>query len=203
MFNTQGQEVKELSTFKSLQPGVVYAKIYSGGLRTSTKKDKKMLELFLESEPLPNFEGWPIDRDNPEGPKFAGQTARVAATIWTDQFNENNLGKNEIMAKLTVMAQELGMRDKLNSISANTIEEWVINAIELLKGHYAWWFLKGQEEEYNGKTIVKLSLPKYKFINIDPLKLDKFDKNNKYHYRPLDNKPVGSFSPAGNDFDMD
>ena len=202
MFNTEGQEVKNLN-LKSLQPGVAYAKIISAVLKTSTKNDKKLLELFLESEPIPNFEGWPIDRDKPDGPKYAGQTARVAATIWTDQFNENNLGKNEIMAKLTVIAQELGMRDKLNSISASTIEEWVAKAILLVKNQYAYWFLKGQEEEYNGKTIVKIGLPKYKFISIDPLKLDKFDKNNKYHYRSLDNKPVGSFSPAGNDFDMD
>jgi hypothetical protein len=203
MFNTQGQEVKDLGNLKSMQPGVRYAKIVSGVLKTSTKKDKKCLELFMESEPLPNFEGWPVDRDNPDGPKYAGQTARVVATIWTEHFNENNLTKNEIMSKLTVIAQELGLRDKLNSVQANTIDEWVEKAIGIIKDHYAWWFFKGTEEEYNGKTIVKISLPKYKFVSIDPQNVEKFDKTNKYHYKPLDNKPVSSFSPVGSDFDID
>ena len=203
MFNTQGQEVKELGTSKSLQAGVRYAKIVSGVLKTSSKKDKKCLELFLESEPLDNFEGWSVDRDNPEGPKFEGQTARISATIWTDQFNQENLSKNEIMAKLTVIAQELGLRNKLNNVEANTIEEWVEKALDLVKGQYIWWFLKGTEEEYNGKTIIKLSFPKYKFVASDETKLDKFDKNNKYHYKALETKTMSSFSPVGSDFDMD
>jgi hypothetical protein len=65
-----------------------------------------------------------------------------------------------------------------------------------------YWFLKGTEEEYNGKTIIKLSLPKYKFASLDETKLDKFDKNNKYHYKALVTKPVSSFEPATDDFDM-
>jgi hypothetical protein len=59
--------------------------------------------------------------------------------------------------------------------------------------------LKGQEEEYNGKTIIKLSLPKYKFVSLDESKLDKFDKTNKYHYKALENKPVEGFEPTAND----
>jgi hypothetical protein len=44
-----------------------------------------------------------------------------------------------------------------------------------------------------------LSLPKYKFVSLDESKIDKFDKNNKYHYRALENKTVQGFEPAGND----
>jgi hypothetical protein len=203
MFNTNGQQLKEGGVSKSIQPGVVYARIYSGKLRTSGKGDKKCLELFLETEPLPNFEGWPIDRNAPDGAKFKGQVGRVSATMWTDQFNENNLTKNEIMAKLTAIAQELGLRDQLNGITATTIDEWADKAIALVSGHFAWWFIKGTEEEYEGKTILKLSLPKYKYVSIDPTKLDKFDKTNKYHFKPLEVKPVSGFAPAGNDFDLD
>lgn len=204
MFSTQGQEVKTGGGIaKSLQPGVVYAHINGGQVRTSNKGDKKVLELYLEGPELENFEGWPISKENPEGPKYKGQVARVGATIWTDQFNSTNVSVNEIMYKLTFIANELGLKNELDRINAVTIEDWAAQVINLVKGHKLYWFLKGTEEEYNGKTIVKVSLPKYKFASKDEAKLDKFDKNNKYHYKALAaSKPVSSFEPATDDFEM-
>lgn len=203
MFSTKGQDVKTGGgTMKSLQPGVVYAHIYSGSVRTSKAGDKKSLELVLEGPEMEDFEGWAIDKNDPEGPKFKGLSSRVSATIWTDQWNETNVMKNEIMHKLTVIATELGLRDAIDSISAVSLEDWVAKAINILKGHNIYWFLAGKEEEYNGKTIVKLSLPKYKFVHSNEDKLDKFDKNNKYHYKALESKPVSSFEPVS-DFNMD
>jgi hypothetical protein len=203
MFSTKGQEVKTTGgTAKSLQAGVVYAHIYSGQVRTSNKGDKKTLELVLEGPASEGFEGWAIDKNNPDGPKFTGQSSRVSATIWTDQFNDSNVSKNEIMFKLAVIASELGLRDQIDNISASSLEDWVEKAVYILKGQNLYWFLKGTEEEYNGKTIIKLSLPKYKFVSADEAKLDKFDKNNQYHYKALQNKPVSSFEPVNSDFDM-
>lgn len=203
MFSTKGQEVKTGGgTMKSLQPGVVYAHIYSGSVKTSKAGDKKTLELVLESPPLEDFEGWAIDKNNPEGPKFLGLSSRVGATSWTDQWNEPNVTKNEIMHKLTVIATELGLRNAVDNISASSLDEWVAQAINILKGHNIYWFLAGKEEEYNGKTIVKLSLPKYKFVHQNEDKLEKFDKTNKYHYKSLESKPVTSFEPVS-DFNMD
>lgn len=203
MFSTKGQEVKTTGgTAKSLQAGVVYAHIYSGQVRTSNKGDKKTLELILEGPASEGFEGWAIDKNDLEGAKFTGQSSRVSATIWTDQFNETNVTKNEIMYKIAVIASELGLRDQIDNISASNLEEWVEKAITILKGNNLYWFLKGTEEEYNGKTIIKLSLPKYKFVAADQAKLDAFDKNNQYHYKALQNKPVASFEPANSDFDM-
>jgi hypothetical protein len=203
MFSTKGQEVKQGGGVgKSLQAGVVYAHIYSGQVRTSNKGDKKTLELILEGPASEGFEGWAIDRDNPDGLKFTGQSSRVSATIWTDQFNDSNVSKNEIMYKIAVIASELGMRDQIDNIEATSLEEWVEKAISMLKYNNLYWFLKGTEEEYNGKTIIKLSLPKYKFVSSDETKLDVFDKNNQYHYKALQNKPVSSFEPVNSDFDM-
>lgn len=204
MFSTKGQEVKQGGgVMKSLQPGVVYAHIYDASLRTSNKGDKKTLELILETPPIKDFEGWAIDKNNPDGPKFAGQSSRVSATIWTDQFNEPNVSKNEIMYKLTSIAAELGMRDKIDSISAGSLEEWVAKALDIVRGEDMFFFLKGTEEEYNGKTIVKLSLPKYKFASTDADKLDKYDKTNVYHYKALPaTTAVKSFEPVNDDFDM-
>ena len=111
MFSTKGQEVKQGGgTAKSLQAGVVYAHIHSGQVRTSNKGDKKTLELVLEGPASEGFEGWAIDKNNPDGPKYTGQSSRVSATIWTDQFNDSNVSKNEIMYKLAVIASELGLR---------------------------------------------------------------------------------------------
>lgn len=203
MFSTKGQEVKTAGgTVKSLQPGVVYAHIFGGQVRTSKNGDKKSLELTLEGPALPDFEGWSIDKNDPDGPKFQGLSSRVTATIWTDQHAETNAMKNEIMYKIIVIAQELGLRDAVDNISAVSLEDWVAQALNILKGQYVYWFLNGKEEEYNGKTIVKLSLPRYKFVSQDESKLDKFDKNNKYHYRALETKPVASFEPVNDDFDM-
>lgn len=203
MFSTKGQEVKTGGgSSKSFQPGVVYAHIYSGQVRTSKNGDKKSLELTLEGPALPDFEGWSIDKNDPDGPKFQGLSARVTATIWTDQHAETNAMKNEIMYKIIVIAQELGLRDAVDNISAVSLEDWVNQAIDILKGNDMYFFLNGKEEEYNGKTIVKLSFPRYKFCSVDETKLDKFDKNNKYHYRALETKPVTSFEPVNDDFDM-
>ena len=202
MFSTKGQEVKGGSISKSMQPGIVYAHIYSGHLRTSNKGDKKSLELMIETPAIKDFEGWPIDRNDPEGAKYMGQTGKLNATMWTDQFNNGNISNNEIMYKLTIIATELGLKDELNGIEAKTIDEWVEKVVNLVKGKNLYWFVRGTEEEYNGKTIIKLSLPKYKFCSTNEEKLDKFDKTNTWHYKALATKPVSSFEPATDEFDV-
>lgn len=207
MFSTTGQEVKQGGgTLKSLQPGVAYAHIHSSQVRTSNKGDKKVLELTLVGEAADGFEGWAIDKDNPDGAKYDGPSSRVSATIWTDQFNSDDINKNDILNKIVVIATELGVRSEIDAISAKSsvtsIEQWVAEATNVLKGHNIYWFLKGTEEEYNGKTITKLSLPKYKFVSKEESKLDKFDKNNQYHFKGLVNKPVNSFEPTTDDFQM-
>ena len=203
MFSTKGQEVKQGGGVqKSLQPGVNYAHIFSASVRESKNTGKKALELVLEGPVLENFEGWTLEKGNENGPKFTGQSARVSASMWIDSYNETSPSKNEIMNKLSIIAVELGLKDELDTISASSIEDWVAQVSKLLKGKNLYFFLKAQEEEYNGKTIVKLSLPKFKFANADETKLEKFDKNNQYHYKALQTKPVSGFEPVNEDFNM-
>lgn len=205
MFSTEGQEVKGGGLGKSLEPGVVYAHIYSANVRTS-KTGKKTLEFILEGEHLPNFEGWPIDKDNQDGPKYKGQSSRVGATIYISDFNSDDVNKNEILNKIIVIADELGCRREIDSLSKNakitTIEQWVEEAVSVLKDRNLYWFLAGKEDEYNGKVIVRLSLPKYKFCSAEESNLNKFDRNNKYHYSPLVTKALTGFEPSGDDFDI-
>ena len=205
MFSTEGQEAKQNGGLnRSLEPGVRYAHIHSGNVRTS-KTGKKSLELILEGMSIPNFEGWAVDKNDPEGPKFQGQSGRVTATIYTADFNSDDVNKNEILRKLLVIADELGLRKQVDNITRTeeitSIEQWVEKAISILKGNDLYFFLAGKEDEYNGKTIVRLSLPRFKFCSADETKLNKFDKNNKYHYTPLENKPVAGFE-ANTDFDI-
>jgi hypothetical protein len=206
MFSTKGQEIKGGGVQKSLQPGVVYAHIYDGKVKSS-KNGKKMLELTLEGPELENFEGWSVNKDDQNGVKFKGQSARVTATVFTEEFNNSDITKNEILSKLLIIATEVGLRDEVDDISTahnvNSIEEWVAHAIDILRGENAYFFLKGTEEEYNGKTIVKLSLPKYKFCSKDESRLDKFDKTNQYHYKALVKSPsLSGFEPAAVDDDF-
>lgn len=205
MFSTEGQTVKSGGLGKSFEPGVVYAHIFSANVRTA-KTGKKALELILEGPALTNFEGWAIDKEDPEGPKFKGQSARVSATIYISDFNSDDVNKNEILSKLLVISNELGLRKEIDALakdsSITSIEGWVTKAVEILKGHDLYWFLAGKEDEYNGKIIVRLSLPKFKFAAADETKLNKFDKNNKYHYAPYTSNTVSGFEPINNDFNI-
>jgi len=204
MFSTKGQEVPQTAGLsKSLQPGVVLAHIFASRIINSDRTGKKALELTLEGPAIENFEGWSITKNDENGPKFKGQSARVTATVFTDQFNSNSLATNEILAKICVIADIAGVRSQVDAITGvNTIEEWVQAATKILSGIDLYWFLKGEEEEYNGKTLVKLSLPKYKFVSNSDTTLDKFDKTNVYHYKALATTKVQSFEPVNNDFDM-
>jgi hypothetical protein len=203
MFSTKGQEVKQGGGVqKSLQPGVVYAHIFSASVKESKNTGKKSLEFILEGPALENFEGWSIEKGNDSGPKFKGQSARVSASMWIDSANETSPSKNEIMNKLSIIAVELGLKDELDQINASSIEDWVAQVTKLVAGKNLYFFLKGQEEEYNGKTIVKLSLPKFKYASAYEDKLDVFDRNNQYHFKALQNKPVAGFEPVNDDFNM-
>lgn len=206
MFKTEGQEAKKSSSVnKTLEPGVVKAHIYGATVRTS-KTNKKSLELILEAPAPDNFEGWPIDKNNPDGPKFSGPMARVSATIYIADYESDDINRNEILNKLVVIADRLGLRKQLDKLGGNkeikNVEQYVAKAVEVLRGHDMYWFLAGKEDEYNDKVIIRLSLPKIKFCSVNESEIPKFDKNNKYHYTPLVNKSVSGFEPTGNDFDL-
>lgn len=205
MFKTEGQEVKGGGLGKSFEPGVVLASIYTAQVRTA-KTGKKSLEITLEGPNIAGFEGWAIDKEDPEGPKFKGQTARVSATIYTAEFNSDDVNKNEILSKIILISDELELRKEIDALSKNaeikSIEAWVDAAVNILKNNDMYWFLAGKEDEYNGKTITRLSLPRYKFCSAEEGKLPKFDRNNKWHFAPLANKPVSGFEPASDDFNL-
>lgn len=201
MFNTKGQNVKSDLVKKSLGMGVEKAKIFSYSIKES-KTNKKQLVFVLEGPAIEGFEGWEIDKDFPEKGKFKGKSAKVNVTRWldTDTFNNPNVSENEILSKITAIAQTLGVKDKLDEIDASTIELWVEKSIELINKDYMFWFLTGEENEFNGKTFVKLSLPKYNFVSLDSSTFEEFNKNNKYHFKRLEKKETNDFDTIDVDF---
>lgn len=205
MFSTEGQKVKGAGLNKSFEPGRVLAHIYSATVKTSSN-NKKMLELVLEGPALPDFEGWAVDRENPDGTKFKGQSARVTATIYNEHFNSDDVNKNEILNKLVIMSDELELRKQVDALandgSITSIEQWVEKVVEVLQGHDLNFFLVGTESEYNGKINVKLSLPKFKFCSNDVEKLNVFDKTNKYHFVPLAGSSSVTKFTVKDDFDV-
>jgi hypothetical protein len=190
MFNTKGQNIVESTSNanKSLVPGVHLAHIYSGKILTAGN-GKKALQLVLEGEHVDGFEGWNTEYNNPNSPKYKGASGIVGATAYTESFNDGDVTKNEILAKIVKIADELGLRKYIDMIgeakNPKNIEEFVQHSIEILKDENAYWFLTGTEQEYNGKINTKLGLPKYKFISKNIDGLDTFDKNNKYHFKGL------------------
>jgi hypothetical protein len=204
-FNTKGQDVNTGDS-KSLSYGNVYAHIHSTTVKKSST-GKKMLEIILEGPTEGgDFEGYPVDRENPEGPKFKGKMARVQGTTYIDEaaYSSNDVLKNEIIHRLVYIAKELQVKDQLDNINAETLEEWVEKATDLIKGNDMHFLVTAAEEEYNGKKILKRSLAKFKFCSLDAEKVEKFDKTNKYHFKPLQkSENVENFEPAAQeDFDF-
>ena len=207
MFSTKGQEVKKgFGPSKSKQPGIVYAHINSMYLVTSGKGDKKALFFNLETPPVGgDFEGWAIDKNNPDGEKYKGQIGKITASAWTTEFNSTNPDENDIVYKVLVIADEMGLSEEVANIEAPNIEEWIANVNKILCNKNIYFFVKGKEREYNGKTLVDLLLPRYKFASEDKNKLDVFDKSNKYHYQSLTSTSMGDggfMSPKVDELDV-
>jgi hypothetical protein len=78
---------------KTLQPGNVVCKI--NGLTLEEFKLKEgalILILNLESQPIDGFEGFLVDKDVPDGPKFKGQVGNIKAGEWAFADGETKGG---------------------------------------------------------------------------------------------------------------
>lgn len=186
-FSTRGQDVKQGGGSKGFNAGVVQASVFDAVVKTAST-GKKQLQLVLVGPTIPDFEGWDIDRNDASKGKHKGLSSVVSGTIYVDStvFNNTDVNANPFLHKFVTIAKELGVKDEIDAISATSLEDWVKKAKDVVKGRPLYFFLAGAEEVYEGKTRVKLSLPKYKFAAADPVKLDTFDKTNKWHYKAVD-----------------
>lgn len=146
-FSTKGIDTttKANGPSKSLGLGNHTVKLYSvemveasyensnGGRRDAT------LVLTLVGKPEgAEFEGWPIDKDNPSKGNHQGPVARVNISQYNfgDKLLANDIRidrDTEIVKHIAMLADELNVRDVIDEISAATIEDYVKAANQALR----------------------------------------------------------------------
>lgn len=123
---------------KTIQPGNTKATILGVSLnQPSFLKEKDGYFVVLEllgPKPAEDFEGFLIDKDNPDGPRYDGPVGRVKSSRWAYQDSTTKSGvainrDNEIMKFIKNLCEEIGGKAKAwweaSDNKYNTIEELV------------------------------------------------------------------------------
>ncbi len=129
-----------------------------------------------------HVEGLPIKEDGFEGVDGANGPVGRITTMYMKPEKES-----EIAMTFGKIADSLGLRDKLDAIDVNTLEEYVETTCKLLKGKYANFVVADEQywDEKNSKVRSSFRFPRYDFVEkkgTNPSKL-KFDKSNSYHFK--------------------
>jgi len=209
---------------KTIAPGNHTLKINSIVLEDFKFIDgAKHLVLNLETEAIDGFEGFLIDKDNPEAGHYAGQIGRVKASqyAFADGITKSGVKverDKSLMIFLKNLTNSLGISEWFlaQDNEHDTIEEFVdaFNSTAPYKDKYLEFCIAGKEYEgKNGYTNYDMWLPKsvkgaYSIVpkGGEVLKFSETD-----HLRKLEVKPVESFgdddlsipSRAASDFDLD
>jgi len=176
--------------------------------------------LHVESEPVGGeFEGFLVDSNNPNGARYKGQVGRVRLSPYPFKDATLPSGREvsrdtEVLRAMIYLSEVLGKRDELDSIEANTIEEFMDSADKVLSGDtFINACIGGREwENKEGYINYDLFLPRnskdgvaLEALDTENSRLFKFSKEE--HVRELKKtQSTSSFEPAssnaGNDFDL-
>jgi hypothetical protein len=134
-FSTKGIDTtpkKELGPDKSLGLGNHTVRVFGIELR-SMPYNQDQMELILTlvgRSDDPKFEGWPIDPDAPNKGNFPGPMSRVATSPF--KFENKTLADGtridrdaQIMKTIAIIADELGVRNEIDEVGGDTIQEYV------------------------------------------------------------------------------
>lgn len=221
MLSTKNLGGKGIS--KTLQPGNHVAKINNITLEKGFDEGSYFVVLHLEGEDLgPGFEGFLIDKDNPNGHRYKGQTGRVKLTPYAFSSGEHNGHKFDrdlsILGALKNLAIALGKKEELNQIESKTIEQYIPLAAKVLSSGLFLNFCIGGREYLNKEGYINydLFLPKnakegqaYERLNPESKsRLLRFDPDTHIRKRKIDSIPdfkVPSSTIGGSlaDFDLD
>ena len=166
----------------------------------------KHLILHVETEPIPGFEGFAFDKDNPEKGHYAGQIGKIKASQYAFADGETKTGikiqrDRSILIFLQSLCKTLGINDWFTEQDGkhDTIEDFVdaFNASAPIKDKYLEFCVAGRE--YEGKTgytnydmwLPKADNRKYAFGEIEEGKVITFDESK--HLKKLETKEVKSF----------
>jgi len=189
--------------------------------QTPYDKDAYNIVLHVESEPVTGeFEGFLINADDPNGPRYQGQVGRVRISPYP--FKDTTLPsgreiklENEVLRSMIGLAEALDKRDDLDSIEADTVEEFMSSANTMLSGDTYINACIGAREWENKEGYINndLFLPRaskdgvsIERLDVENSRLYKFSKEE--HVREIQKKSspqTDTFEPVnpnGSDFDL-
>ena len=202
--------VEVSSKSKTLTPGLHKVKINNITLQpTPYDQTQYNVNLNVEGEDLgENFEGFLSDPANPSSPRYKGQIGRVGLSQYAYKDAVLKTGTEisrdqSILRALNGLAKALNKKDQLDTIEANSIEEFVEEADKVLSGPtYINMVIAGKAyENKQGYTAYNLFVAAakdgkygYEQDGVKDSKLVEFNPN--VHIVGLKPKEVESFTPA-------
>jgi hypothetical protein len=205
---------------KIIQPGNSKCKINSVTLETVPYKEGAYhVCLHLETEPIKDedFEGLLVDKDDPNGPRYEGQVARVKTSEWAYSDGTTKSGikvsrNTEIVRVIENICKQTGASKWLEDHDNvfNTIEEFVIafNNDKPFKDKYMNFCIGAREyvnkAGYNSfdMHLIRPERGQLSFQSVDAgsVKVPTFDTDK--HIKKAKSESVSSFS-SGSDLDLD
>jgi hypothetical protein len=199
---------------KTISPGNHVLKINSIDLEDFKFIDgAKHLMLHVETQPIEGFDGFMIDKANPEAGTYAGQIGRVKASQYAYADGETKSGikiqrDRSVMIFLQSLSKTLGINEWFIAQDGlhNTIEDFVtaFNKTAPYKEIFLEFCVTGKEYlNKNDYTSYDMWLPKsenkkYAFGEVESGKVITYDEAK--HLKKLEVKNVDNF---GNDDDDD
>lgn len=201
---------------KTLSPGNHIVRLYDIKLEPGFSAGQLVLTLYVVGPDMgPEFDGFLMDPNNPNGAKFAGQVGRVKHGYYAFEDGTTKTGKavnrdQSILQAIDRLATALGVREKVSEINANTIEQFVTLAKpHLVNGSLLEMCIAGKP--YTNKGGYKdygLFMPyakdkKYPYATAGAANSNVIVFDPATHIlKEKAAQAVESFEPANNDFDF-
>lgn len=199
-----------------LQPGNNTVKIHSLELKEGYNFQQTRaynVIVNMESSPIgDNFEGFLVNKDNPNGPRYLGQVGAVRLQYYAfdDGVTKTGIQKNrdnDILGAIVRLANALGCRaeldDTIDAAAITKIEELMPVATQVFRGKWLDVCLAGRGyKDKNGYTAYELFLPygkggkvPYEAKGANSGNLIAFDQAT-HIIPPKEDKPVNGFEPS-------
>jgi hypothetical protein len=124
---------------------------------------------------------------------------RIGKVKFSSYFKDGSQGAQDFQKDIQVIADKLGLKDKIVTITANSLEEYVEKVVSLLGGKPFYMSITGEEYAREGKQPgVVLGKRRYGFaasIAEGLTHLKPFDKTSSYDFKPLtlaDAEPIAA-----------
>ena len=223
MLNTKDMSAGSGRTKPVLDPGNHVVKINSISLdQTPYDADSYNIHLHVETAPIGGgFEGFFRDYNDQSKGRYDGQIGRVRISPYPFKDTTLPSGREisrdqEILKHMITLAETLDMRDGLDSIEAETIEEFMTECDRLMGGSKLINMCIGGREWENKEGYINndLYLPR---ISKDGIAMEALDKENSrllkfdraVHVKALakketsnDETPFKADSGSGSDFEL-